>query len=287
MLFSMQPTNESELGRAVAFGKLLRRHLLRITLWLLGELPDPPPPLGQSQQPLSQPPEQQSAQSLQTSQSGAGSSTDPPINGHDSWIIRATEQCSRKMRLLGVPERFLGRVLASEPRGPHLPSNLVHPEVESHRRLRNVIIDQILRVIQQIYDCSDGWPPVFRGLPLRRIRGGPSPELLVDNLNEHVQALVTGQAVDELLINDLTEYLTRITLWLAGELDEPPTLLGQRRPPPPPPPPANPPPSTPAVQSPPAQASLPNQNQRPPTAPGPSPPRGASQNRRANGGIVQ
>ena len=57
------------------------------------------------------------------------------------------------------------------------------------------------------------------GLPLRllgAIRGGPSPELLVDNLNEHVHDLATGQAVDELLINELTEYLTRITLWLAG-----------------------------------------------------------------------
>ena len=31
MLFSVQPTNESELSRAVAFGRLLRRHLLRIT----------------------------------------------------------------------------------------------------------------------------------------------------------------------------------------------------------------------------------------------------------------
>ena len=81
---------------------------------------------------------------------------DPLINDHNGWIISATEKCSRKMRLLGVPERFLGRVLAPEPRGPHLPSDLVHPEVESHRRLRNAIIDQILRVIQLIFDCTDG-----------------------------------------------------------------------------------------------------------------------------------
>ena len=142
-------------------------------------------------------------------------------------------------------------------------------------------------VIQQIYDCTDGWPPVFRGRRLKRIRGGPSPELLVDNLNEHVQALVTGQPVDELLINDLTEHLMRITLWLAGELEEPPTLLRHWRPLPPPPPPANPPPSTPAVQSPPAQASPPSQNRPPPTAPGPSPPQGAHRGRRANGEIIQ
>ena len=177
------------------------------------------------------PPGQQSAQSTQASQSGAGSSTDPLPNNHYDWIdelgtdygwiCRATERCNEKMRLLGIPMRLLGRVLPSEPRDdqPHLPPDLVRPEVESHRRLRNIMIGQILQVIRQILDRSDGWPPVFRGPPLcllGPVGGGPSAELLVENLNEHVDYLVTGQTVDELLINKLTEYLTRITLWLCS-----------------------------------------------------------------------
>ena len=140
MLFGVQPTNESEVDGAAAFGRLLRRHLWLITQWLLGELSDPPPPvllLRRSEQLLPPPPEQQSAQSTQTSQSGAGSSTDPPTNNHYSWIdelatdyswiFRATERCSEKMRLLGVPTRLLGRVLALSHAGPICPQTLFTP----------------------------------------------------------------------------------------------------------------------------------------------------------------
>ena len=38
---------------------------------------------------------------------------DPLINDHAGWSIHAARECSVKMRLLGVPERFLGRVLAA------------------------------------------------------------------------------------------------------------------------------------------------------------------------------
>ena len=46
-------------------------------------------------------------------ESGGGSPSGPFINDPPVWSVHAAKECARKMRLLGVPERLLGRLLAA------------------------------------------------------------------------------------------------------------------------------------------------------------------------------
>ena len=236
------------------------------------------------------------------SESGGGSPRGPSINDPPVWSVHAAKECARKMRLLGVPERLLGRLLAAltepnynigpeimgsvdemleccgemlwdmghpsaadnlsepdeqlwllvlpggepTPHSPISPPGIPHRVMAAHRNAQDALVAHCLWAMRRIYHCTDDEgqtgpmiaAPELHNRQLRRISGGPSIDLLVEDLDALLLELFCVQPTNELELCGavafgrlLRRHLWHITQWLLGELpDPPPTLLRQRRP---------------------------------------------------------